>query len=340
MKKVLSFIVGISCLAAALLAAESTTSTNNPARRRGTPNSNDVFYTLGPDSQRREGVPQGKYSEAKVLKSNIIKDTERTYWVYVPAQYDPAIPTALMIFHDGHAMMSEPGDVQAHHVLDNLIFRREIPVIIGVFINPGRLPGQPEPTSRDWGDRTANRKNEYDVLDDKFTRVMAEELLPALKKEYNISSDPEQRAVMGASSGAIAAFLNAWHRPDEFRKVISFIGTYTDIKGGHQIPDWVLQHEKKPLRIFLQDGRNDNRNPENLNRDWFHQNVRLAQALTKKGYDLNYTWGIGNHGQKHGGAIFPEMMRWLWRDHPASTDPKDQVERSFRHPKAPAEPAK
>jgi enterochelin esterase family protein len=259
--------------------------------------------------------------------------------VYVPAQYDPAVPTAVMIFNDGQAMKADPGDVQAHHVLDNLIFRREIPVMLGVFINPGRRPDQPEPTPQDWGDRTTNRKGEYDPPVDKYARVIVEELMPALKKEYNISPDPEMHGIMGASSGGIAAFTTAWFRPNDFRKVISFVGSFTDIRGGHVLPEMVMESEKKPIRIFLQDGRNDNRRTNNLRMDWFYQNVRLAEALQKKGYDLNYTWGIGNHGQKQGGAIFPEMMRWLWRDHPVSSDPNDMVERSFRHPKsAAAEP--
>jgi enterochelin esterase-like enzyme len=307
--------------------------TNAPARgRSGTPNSNDVFYTLGPDSKPRDGVPKGKFTEAKVIPSNVFPGTQHTYWVYVPAQYDPAQPTALMVFNDGQAMKAEPGDVQAHHVLDNLIFRREIPVMLGVFINPGRRPDQSEPNPRDWGDRTANRKEEYDPPTDKYARVMVEELMPALKKEYNISPDPELHGTMGASSGGIAAFATAWFRPDHFRKVISFVGSFTDIRGGYIFPELVAESEKKPIRIFLQDGRNDNRRPGAPNRDWFLQNVRLMNALTKKGYEVNYAWGIGNHGQKQGGAIFPEMMRWLWRDQPVSTDPDDEVERSFRHP--------
>jgi enterochelin esterase family protein len=307
--------------------------TNTPPRRAGRDpaNSNDVFYTLGPDSKPRDGVPKGKYTEAKVIPSEVFPGTQHTYWVYVPAQYDPAIPAAVMIFNDGQAMKADPGDVQAHHVLDNLIFRREIPVMLGVFINPGRRPDQPEPTPGDWGDRTTNRKGEYDPPTDKYARVIVEELMPALKREYNISPDPELHGIMGASSGGIAAFSTAWFRPNDFRKVISFVGSFTDIRGGHVFPELVMESEKKPIRIFLQDGRNDNRRPNNLKMDWFHQNVRLAQALQKKGYDLNYTWGIGNHGQKQGGAIFPEMMRWLWRDQPVSSDPNDIVERSFRH---------
>ncbi len=296
------------------------------------PPSNDQFYKLGNDSKPMDGVPKGRFSEPKVIPSAVFPGTQHTYSVYVPAQYDPAKPAAVMIFNDGHAMMAEPGDVQAHNVLDNLIYRREIPVMLGVFINPGRRPDQPEPNSRDWGDRTTNRADEYNPPNDKYARVIIEELMPALKKEYNLSPDPEQHGIMGSSSGGCAAFSVAWFRPDEFRKVISFVGSYTDIRGGHIYPELVAESEKKPIRIFMQDGRNDNRRPDNLKRDWFYQNVRLKDALTKKGYDLNYTWGIGNHGQKQGGAIFPEMMRWLWRDHPVSSDPNDAVERAFNAP--------
>lgn len=314
----------------------ASNATNASARRltRNTPNSNDVFYTLGPDSQARPGVPTGRYSDAKVLPSTVFPGTQHTYWVYVPAQYDPAQPTAVMVFNDGQAMKAEPGDVQAHHVLDNLIFRREIPVMLGVFINPGRRPDQPEPTPRDWGDRNTNRPDEYNHPNENYARVIVDELMPALRKDYNLSPDPDQHGIMGASSGGIAAFSTAWFRPNDFRKVITFVGSFTDIRGGYVFPELVLASERKPIRIFMQDGRNDNRRPDNLKWDWFYQNVRLAEALTRKGYDLNYTWGIGNHGQKQGGAIFPDMMRWLWRDQTVSSDPNDKVERSFRHPPA------
>ena len=192
-----------------------------PARvGRGIPNTNDFFYRLGPDSKPMDGVPQGKFSEAKVIPSNVFPGTQHTYWIYVPAQYDPARPTPVMVFNDGQAMMAEPGDVQAHNVLDNLIFRREIPVMLGVFINPGRRPDQPEPNPRDWGDRTSNRAEEYNPPTDKYARVIVEELMPALKKEYNISPDPDLHGMMGSSSGGCAAFSVAWFRPNDFRKVI------------------------------------------------------------------------------------------------------------------------
>jgi len=160
-------------------------------------------------------------------------------------------------------------------------------------------------------------------------------LMPALNKDYNISKDPEQRGIGGSSSGAIAAFMVAWERPNEFRKVLSNVGSFVNLRGGDVYPERVLASEKKPIRVFLCDGRNDNRagrGQYDPRRDWFYQNVRLMKALTQKGYDVNYSWGVNLHGQKFGGAILPEMMRWLWRDSPVSTDPNDMVERGFRQP--------
>jgi enterochelin esterase family protein len=299
----------------------------------------DAFYRLGPDSLPQEGVPKGKFVGPSTLPSSVFPGTQHTYHVYVPAQYDARKPASLMIFNDGQAFMAENGDIRAQNVIDNLTHRREIPVMITVFINPGRTPEQPEPVPSNWGDRTTNRPIEYNVLNDKYSQVIVNELMPELYKQYNISKEPEQHAIAGASSGAIAAFTVAWERPDQFRKVISIVGSFTNLRpengGGSSYPEKVLAAEKKPIRAFFQDGRNDNRsNPANYDpgRDWFLQNTRLVDALTKKGYDINYTWGIGLHGQKQGGAILPEMMRWLWRDHEKSTDPNDKVERSFAGP--------
>jgi len=298
----------------------------------------DSFYKLGPDSLEQEGVPHGKLVGPLTLPCNVYPGTAHTYWVYVPAQYDASKPASLMIFNDGQAFKNEKGDARAQNVIDNLIHRREIPVMIAVFINPGKTPEQPEPTPKDWGDRSTNRPTEYNTPDDKYARVICEELMPVLYKEYTISKDPEQHGIGGASSGAIAAFSVAWERPDQFRKVISIVGSFVNLRGGHVYPERVLAADKKPIRIFLQDGRNDNRGmgkggKYDAKRDWFYQNVRLAEALTKKGYDVNYVWGIGLHGQKQGGAILPEMMRWLWRDHPVSVDVRDAVERAFDRPK-------
>src|SRR5262245_35254738 len=325
---------GVLVLAGALCA--------QPPQPQGTnPNSQ---YRLGPDSMPQEGVPKGEIKGPFTLPSEAYPGTQHTYWVYVPAQYDPATPASLMIFQDGQAFQYPEGDIRAQNVMDNLIYRREIPVMIGVFINPGRRPDQPEPTAPGpWGDGTTNRGPEYNSLNDKYARVIVEELMPVLYKEYNISKDPERHGIGGASSGAIAAFTVAWERPNDFRKVLSIVGSFVNLRpnderNGSHYPDIVAKSPKKPLRVFLQDGRNDNRGAgrgDNYDdkRDWFYQNVRLMKALTQKGYDVNYTWGMNSHGQKMGGPILPEMMRWLWRDHAVSTDRKDMVERGFNEPK-------
>ena len=305
-----------------------------PSQQQPAPVNTDMHYQIGPDSLPREGVPKGEVRGPFTLPSLAYPGTQHTYWVYVPAQYDAAAPASLMIFNDGQAFKNMEGDVRAPNVLDNLIYRREIPVMIAVFINPGRTPEQPEPTPQDWGDRTTNRPAEYNSLDDKYARVIVDELMPVLYKEYNLSKDPERHGIGGASSGAIAAFTVAWERPDHFRKVLSIVGSFVNLRGGHEYSNIVAKSPKKPIRIFMQDGRNDNRGvgrggAYDETRDWFLQNVKLMRALTDKGYDVNYTWGIGRHGQKQGGPIVPEMMRWLWRDHPVSTDVNDTVERSF-----------
>lgn len=325
MRTVLAFAAGVGLAGAALVGGQPPAAAPNP----------DSQYRLGPDSLPQDGVPKGEIKGPFTLPCDVYPGTQHTYWVYVPAQYDPKEPAALMVFQDGQAFKNEKGDVRAQNVMDNLIYRREIPVMIGVFVNPGRRPDQPEPTPSNWGDRDTNRPTEYNSLDDKYARVVTEELMPALAKDYNISKDPEMHGIGGSSSGAIAAFTVAWERPDHFRKVLSNVGSFVNLRGGHQYADKVLAADKKPLRVYLCDGRNDNRGVRRDGKydekmDWFLQNVRLMKALTQKGYDVNYTWGINGHGQKYGGAILPDMMRWLWRDGPVSTDPHDKVERAFR----------
>jgi len=301
----------------------------------------DQHYRMNPDLLKAPGVPEGKLNGPFVLPdSKAYPGTIHTYWIYVPAQYDPKVPADLMVFNDGQAFKNPEGDLRAHVVLDNLIYRRELPVMIAVFINPGHRPDQPDASPQDWGDRSGNRPQEYNALDGKYASVVVDELLPLVYKDYNISKDPERHGIGGASSGAIAAFTVAWQRPEAFRKVLSLIGSYTNLRGGHAYADIVRKSDKKPLRVYLQDGRNDNRGQRrdggsyDETRDWFLQNVRLMRALTEKGYDLNYQFGIGRHSQKHSSLILPDMMRWLWRDHAVSTDPNDKIERAFRAPAA------
>jgi enterochelin esterase family protein len=278
-------------------------------------------YALGSDSQLHPGVPQGTWEKYRWDQSGIFPHTVREIWIYVPAQYDPKVPACLMVIQDGprqYAMRERTEEGQrarrtleyaAPNVLDNLIDRKELPVIITVFINPGSsvidANGKPD---------FSNRSVEYDSVSDNYSQFLAKEILPPVEQKYNIRKDAAGRAIGGISSGAICAFTVAWNHPDWFSKVISDVGSFTDIRGGYIYPQLIRDAARKPLRIHLQDGTNDNRNPENPQRDWFLQNRLMAEALAEKGYDFQYVLGHGIHSSKYGASIFPETLRWIWRD--------------------------
>ncbi|HWA98534.1 MAG TPA: alpha/beta hydrolase-fold protein [Pirellulales bacterium] len=265
-------------------------------------------YVLGPDSERHDGVPQGKVEKQPTWKSKIFDGTERDWWIYVPAQYDAAKPACLMVFQDGGGMVDEKRQYRVPVVFDNLIHRGEMPVTIGVFINPGAVP-----PAKKGGQPRANRSFEYDSLGDQYARFLLEEILPEVQKRYNITDDPQGRAICGNSSGGICAFTVAWERPDQFAKVVSHIGSFTNIRGGHVYPAIIRKTERKPIRVFLQDGSND---LDNLHGNWPLANQEMAAALKFAGYDYKFVYGDGAHSGKHGGSIFPDTMRWLWRDWP------------------------
>lgn len=265
-------------------------------------------YPLGPDSQP-QAVPRGEVRSGKFTSSRIFPGTTRDYYVYVPKQYDPARPACLMVFFDGAGFFRADGQFRVPVVFDNLIAKREMPVTIAVGVTPGMVPAA-ESGAKDRN----NRSFEYDSLGDTNARFLLEELLPAVTQGLNLTADPAGRAIVGNSSGAIAAFTVAWERPDAFRKVISHIGSYTNIRGGFAYAAMVRQTKPaKPLRIFLQDGRND---LDNLHGNWPLANQELATALQYAGYDHRFVIGDGAHSGKHGGAIFPDTLRWLWRDWP------------------------
>jgi enterochelin esterase family protein len=264
-------------------------------------------YQLGPDSMVQEGVPQGKVLEGKFTSDKIFPGTVRNYWVYVPAQYDGSSPAALMVFQDGGSYVNKTGQFRVPVVFDNLIHKKQMPVTIGLFLNPGEIPSAtPGQQSR------KNRSFEYDSLGDQYARFLLEEVLPMVEKEHQLklTDDPNQRAICGISSGGICAFTVAWERPDQFRKVLSHVGSFTNIRGGHVYPAIIRKTEHKPLRVFLQDGSND---LDNLHGNWPLANQEMASALKFKGYDYKFEFGDGGHNGKHGGAILPDSLRWLWR---------------------------
>lgn len=266
-----------------------------------------VDYSLSPDSKPQPGVPRGVLHH-DVWHSDIFPGTIRDYWVYVPAQYDASKPACLMVFNDGRSYMNDQGSFRTPTVLDNLIHRGEMPVTIGLFINPGEVPSSgPGQGAR------KNRSFEYDSLGDQYVRFLLEELLPHIESDYLITEASSGRAICGISSGGIAAFTAAWERPDAFGRVISHIGSFVNIRGGHVYPYLIRKTEKKPLKIFLQEGSND---LDNLHGHWPLANQEMAAALQFKGYEYQFIMGEGSHSGQHGGAILPDTLRWLWEDYP------------------------
>jgi len=270
-------------------------------------------YPLGPDSERKEGVPRGVVTK-HVWKSEVFPRTIREYYVYVPAQYDPkgTEKAAVMVFQDGHAYVDDKGQVRVPVVCDNLIAAGEIPVMIGIFVNPGWFAeklDEPQKWKAPEG-IGSNRSVEYDSVDAKYAGFLEKEILAEVGKSYRLTDDPEQRAICGMSSGGICAFTVAWERPDLFCKVLSHIGSFTNIRGGYVYPALIRKTERKPLRVFLQDGSND---LDNEHGNWPLSNQEMAAALKFSGYDAEFVFGEGAHSGNHGGAIFPDSMRWLWR---------------------------
>lgn len=258
----------------------------------------------GPDSEVQPGTPTGEIIKGEFDKSTVYPGTWREYWVYVPKQLDRSKPAPVMVFQDGL-------QYNAPVVFDNLIHKKQIPPLVGVFVMHGRVRA----ASSEALDRM-NRSYEYDSVSGDYARFLADELLPHVATTHGVtlSTDPNDRGIAGNSSGAIAAFVAAWQRPDAFRRVFSAIGTYVGLRGGNTLPVLIRKTEPKPIRIFLQDGSND---LNNYTGSWWIANQDMNAALEYAGYDVTHVWGEGEHNSRHATAIFPEALRWLWRDYPA-----------------------
>ncbi len=266
-------------------------------------------YQPGPDSKLQVGVPKGEVLKFTFDKSKIFPGTTRDYWIYVPAQYKPDTPACLYVQQDGIRFA-------APTVFDNLIHKQELPIIVAVFVAPGVVKAADGNTALD----RFNRSYEYDGLGDAYARFLIDELLPDVEtrktsdgRAIRFSHLGNDRAIGGESSGAIAAFTAAWERPGAFSRVFSAIGTYVDLRGGMRYPTLIRKFEPKPIRVFLQDGSND------LNiyaGDWWMENQTMERALVFAGYEVQHVWGDGGHNGKQSTMIFPDVMRWLWKDWP------------------------
>lgn len=290
MSKSLSSLRSLACMAVSLVALHAA----------------DSPYPPGPDSLKQDGVPQGEIIKGVFTADarGVFPGTVRDYTLYIPQQLDRTQRAPLMVLQDG-------GGYQAVNVFNNLIARKEIPPLVGIFVMHGRVKA----LSTNSLDRF-NRSYEYDGLGDGYARFLLDELFPHLERQHGIllTTNANERAIGGASSGAICAFTAAWERPDAFRRVFSSIGTYVGLRGGNNYPTLIRKVEPQPIRIFLQDGEND------LNiygGDWWMANQEMQRALVFAGYDVRHAWGTGAHDSFQATQVFPDALRWLWRDFPA-----------------------
>jgi enterochelin esterase-like enzyme len=325
---------------ALVVAVASSHAADIPARKPGS-------YPLGPDSLPQAGVPAGRLEGPIEFHSKIFAGTVRRYWIFVPDQYTAEKPANLLVFQDGQRAIDPKGVLRIPTVLANLIHKKDIPVTIGVFITPGN-------TSEHYPDGIGvgnpnHRPEEYDELNDAYTRMLIDEILPEVAKKYRLTDNVDGRVIGGESSGAICAFTVAWQRPDYFRKVVSTIGSYTSIgyhpardgqpaiAGGESYPTLIRKNPPKPIRIFLQDGTNDLSNSQsnpnfadrialsNSHGNWHLANLQMLSAFEYANrvapaagprYDVAHEWGDGAHSGDHGGALLPDILRWMWRDSP------------------------
>lgn len=274
-----------------------------------TAQSQEETYSADPASEEHAEVPKGEVLKFVFDKSKIFPGTWREYWVYIPAQYKPDVPACVYVNQDGIQW-------KAPTVFDNLIHQKQMPVTIGVFVMHGRVKAADPNAAND----RFNRSFEYDGLGDDYARFILEEILPDVEKQkasdgrpIRLSKNGNDRAIGGSSSGAVCAFTAAWERPDAFSRVFSAIGTYVGLRGADRYPTLIRKYEPRPIRIYMQDGAND------LNiyaGDWWMANQMMLRALEFAGYEVMHKWGEGGHNGKHGSALFPEAMRYLWKGWP------------------------
>jgi enterochelin esterase-like enzyme len=268
-----------------------------PYQRQPVDFATPVRYAYGPDSQRQPDVPQGQIIEGQTASSRVFPGVSHRWWLYVPAQYAASEAAAIMVFQDGWMYLDPDGEIRAGIVFDNLIHRGEMPATIGVFVDPG------EPN---------NRNVEYDAAGDAYATFLLTDMLPTILEGYRITDEPARWAIGGGSSGGNCAFTVAWSRPDRFRRVLSFLGSFAQMPGGNPYPELIPTTPRKPLRVFLQAATRD-LNYDAPEHNWLSENLRVAAALAERGYDVRFVLGDGGHDANHGGAILPDALRWLWR---------------------------
>jgi len=265
-----------------------------------------VDYSLGAESEPQPGVPTGTVAQRILPPGKFFPGSPHNYQVYVPAQYDASRPLPFMIFLDGAGYAGN--NVRVPVVLDNLIAKRGVPPMAAIFIDPGVMPAL--------SDQAQNRYErifEYDSLTPRFANFLVEELIPEVARTVNLSTDANDRGIAGISTGGVGAFVAAWNRPDQFRRVVTWVGSFGNFRGADRLPGLIRRTEPRPIRIFMQTGRQD---LVNYAGSWYLENPRMAAALEFAGNDVRIELGADGHSNRHGAAILPETLRWLWRDYP------------------------
>src|SRR6185295_19209984 len=265
-----------------------------------------VEYSLGPDSQPQPGVPNGTLSRHTLAAGKFFPGTPHNYQVYVPAQYEASRPIAFMIFLDGSGYAGN--NVRVPVVLDNLIAKKDVPPMIAMFIDPGIMPALIDEAQNRY-----ERIFEYDSLTPRFANFLIQEFVPEVARNYNLSKDPNDHGIAGISTGGVGAFVAAWNRPDQFRRVITWVGSFGNFRGADRLPGLIRRTEPRPIRVFMQTGRQD---LVNYAGSWYLQNPLMAAALEFAGNDVKIELGEDGHSNRHGASILPDTLRWLWRDYP------------------------
>jgi enterochelin esterase family protein len=279
----------------------------------------DAAYHPCSEAFPAPGIPLGTVQKIEDWsETRVYPGTRRTLWIYVPP--DGAANRAgrehslrIMFCNDGAWYLSRSGPVRAVQVLDSLHHAGGFPATAAVFVMPGEPEGRVSAPIASYDATAAQRSQEYDQITPRYGEFLFGEILPLVERvaRQRISPRPQDRLVCGLSSGGIAAFTAAWFHPKEATRVLSHCGSFTDIWGGHQFPSLVRRTPRKPIRVLLQSGANDADTPFG---NWALANQTMAQSLAWAGYDVRFEFGTGGHNLAHGGAIFADSLRWLWRD--------------------------
>jgi gluconolactonase len=298
-----TLLTGIGVFGAAVLLVAQGPPSAPQAPLSGLP---PVDYSLGLESQPQPGVPKGRVTEHTLAPGKYFPGTPHRYQLYVPSQYTASRPAPFMIFLDGSGYAGD--GVRVPVVFDNLIAKGDLPPMIAIFLDPGVMPAlSPDAQNR------YERIFEYDSLTPRFANFLIDELIPEVARTYNLSKDPNDHGIAGLSTGAVGSFVAAWNRPDQFRRVMTWIGSFGNFRGADRLPGLIRRTEPRPIRVFMQSGRQD---LNNYAGSWYLENPRMAAALEFAGNDVKIELGEEDHNSRHGAFILPDTLRWLWRGYP------------------------